>query len=123
MFINFAEKILNIDGEEIKIEQEPIFDDKTQKQVIEKGKLKFTDGKLLTLGLASVIALQNNYEDEKNISADEKLNRFTLALSIHKKEEPIEIKVEDISKIKTLIHKQFGTLVYARTANLFEGAK
>jgi hypothetical protein len=105
MIINFNQNITDIDEVDIYVNQRP----------------DNTKGDLLTLGLASVIALQNNYQDEQNLSPDQKISRMKIALKIHKNPDPVELTVEEVAEIKKTVNKQFGTLVYFRVNQLIEG--
>lgn len=101
MLVDLEQKILSIDDQEI----------------IPPG-----ENDPLTLKRAFVSALQNNYPDEQNLTGDEKFSRFTLALRIHKAKEPMDLKLNEVSKIKELTNKCFGTLVYARVHMMLEEA-
>lgn len=52
-------------------------------------------------------ALLASYEDERNLAATEKLDRWTLAKNI-KVEDVIDLKTEEVVKLKTLINKLYA---------------
>jgi hypothetical protein len=122
MIIDFNQKITDIDGKTIYINQLPLFQDNGQPYII-NNRPATTDGDLLTLGLASVIALQNNYPDEQGLNPEQKLSRMKTALKIHKNPDPVELTVEEVAEIKKTVNKQFGTLVYFRVNQLIEDNK
>lgn len=79
------------------------------------------DGKPTELKLDAVskTALLASYPDEQNLSGDEKVKRFQLALKIAPKE--VDVSVEDAALIKKLIAKGYATLVTARAWEILEG--
>jgi hypothetical protein len=95
MKINVTQTLTDLNGEDI---------------MTEKGDL--------TLRSVLVNSLMGNYKEE-NISGEEKLNRFILAEKIQKNDE-IELKSEEISKIKKLIAKAFTTLIVGKTYKILE---
>lgn len=84
---------------------------------------KTKEAKDLTLGGACINALLY-IQDEKVISGDEKLTRYELALKIKialgtdKKE--IELKIEEVAKIKELVGKFYNTIVVGQTYKMLE---
>lgn len=79
------------------------------------------EGAPLTLRRAAVLCLMNNYPSDANIDGEEKLRRFSLATKIHSSEDVLDIPLDDVAYLKTLANRFFGTLVYARIVEAFEG--
>ncbi len=93
MKIQLNQKLKTLDGEVIKI-------------MSGKKEIDFT------LADAVMTALTSNFEDEKNLTGEEKVIRFTLAQSIQRKKNgEIDLSADDIVLIKKLIGKAYGTLV------------
>lgn len=80
--------------------------------------------KPFTLRTASVNALQHVTQNDRDISGDEKVRRYGLALRIHAEEKP-DLKSEDIALIKDLINKSYPSPVIVAQAwkVLEEGGK
>lgn len=74
----------------------------------------------LTLKIIITDALLQMNPDERNLSADEKLKRYELALKI-RKNDAISLESDDTVLIKMLINKVYGTLVIGQTHSLLEG--
>ena len=85
------------------------------------GEVIKNENKELTLRDVCASGLLADLEEEKNLSGDEKLNRYILADRIYKSTEPIELKAEEIAKIKTLVGKSHITLVVGQVYQLLEG--
>lgn len=119
MLVDFTQKILDIDNNPILVDQSTVLDP-LGRVIIENGNPKMTGGKPLTLDIAVATALQNNYQDEQNLEPTMKLARFMLALKVYKSTTPVEVTIEELGYIKTVLNKQYGTLVYARAAKLLE---
>ena len=84
--------------------------------------IKQPSGKNATLRGAAVDALLAQFQDEQNLSGEEKLKRWTLAKHIVKsKDAPCEVTAEDISLIKKLIAKAYGALVVGQAWEILEG--
>jgi hypothetical protein len=62
-----------------------------------------------------------NYADEKDLSGQEKFNRFQLAQKIINADEIIDLPVEEVSKLKHLIGKAYSTIVVGRMFLFLEG--
>lgn len=73
--------------------------------------------KKLTLGAVACQALLGTYGDEKNITAQEKVQRFTLA-ALCSNDGEAEISAEDVVRLKGLIGKAYGPLVVGRAYEL-----
>jgi hypothetical protein len=66
----------------------------------------------VTLGTVADTALLNSFPDEKDIGGDEKVHRFTLAVLV--KSGKVDLTVENITLIKTVIAKAYGPLIVGR---------
>lgn len=76
-------------------------------------------GRELTLKLVSVNSLMVPYPDETTLTGDEKMSRYLLAQRIH----PggvIELRVEEVAKLKTLIGKAYGPIVVGPAFQILE---
>lgn len=63
----------------------------------------------VTLKAISIRALVQHYEDEaRTLTVSEKFERGQLASRIHGATEPLELKSEDVTRLKALVGK-FGT--------------
>lgn len=65
----------------------------------------------VTIGSIAVNALLTPYEDERNLSGDDKVKRFRLAQSIHDAVGEIEVTVEQVALLKSLIAKAYTPLI------------
>ena len=83
--------------------------------------IKAVTGKDATLKGVIIDALVANYEDEKNLSGEEKVKRWNLALELTKADNEIDISIENISMIKKLVGKAYGVLVVGQALNMLEG--
>jgi len=73
--------------------------------------------------LRSVVinALMTLLEDDKNMSGDDKVKRYDLALLVHNSgAEPLDIKVEDVTLIKAQIGKFYGPLIVGQVWKILE---
>lgn len=77
------------------------------------------DGASITLRSIAIGALMASYKDEQDISGDEKLSRYELAVKINKGGK-VEITAEEISKLKKLIGKGFNVLAVGQAYKLLE---
>ncbi len=68
-------------------------------------------GKPLTLSSIAVEALQAQFDDERQLSGDDKLKRWKLAVKVHGAAEPVELSAEDIALIKRLVGKAYSAAV------------
>lgn len=75
----------------------------------------------LTLGRACRHALCWNFQDEQNLSGEEKFRRGKLALEIS--EGTATIKAEEVVLLKKCIAKLFSPLVVLRAFNLLDPEK
>jgi hypothetical protein len=83
--------------------------------------LKGEDGKELTLATVCTNAVLANFQDEANLSGEEKVKRYDLALAIYSSTEPLDLKSEDVALIKKLVAKMFGALVVGQAFRMLEG--
>ena len=77
-------------------------------------------GKKVTIKAIILNALMGTYEDEKSLSGEDKLKRYTLGQEIQKAE-TIELTAEQISTIKSLVGKAYTTLVVGSSYQILEG--
>lgn len=89
--------------------------------------IKNLDGKPLkegdkevTIGSIAVNALLTPYEDERNLSGDDKVKRFRLAQAIHGADDEIEVTAEQVTLLKTLIAKAYTPLIVGQAYDLLE---
>jgi len=81
--------------------------------------IKFND-RDATLGLVAVEALCAVYQDEKDLTGEEKVKRATLA-EVAYQGNGVDVSVEDIALIKRLIGKAYGPLVVKKAYDIIEG--
>ncbi len=74
----------------------------------------------LTLGAVATNALLMPYEDERNLSGDDKVKRFKLAQRIHDAQGEVDISSEEITLLKSLIAKAYTPLVVGRAFAILE---
>jgi len=88
---------------------------------LDNTELRGPDGDKLTLSeICSKALINANFE---NIDADTKQKRGNLALKIYNTEEPIQLKVEEISLIKETVAQIWSPLVIARAFPLLDEAE
>jgi hypothetical protein len=75
-----------------------------------------------TLGSAAVRALVIPYEDERNLSPEEKFKRGELAARIHGAT-TLSLRAEEITLLKKLIGKAYGPLIVFRAWPLLDAAE
>ncbi len=75
-----------------------------------------------TLGAAAVRALVISYEDERNLSPEEKFKRGELATRIYGATS-LSLKAEDVTLLKRLIGKAYGPLIVFRAWPLLDAAE
>lgn len=78
-----------------------------------------TRGGDLALGDVCCVALQAQLPDEQNLSGAEKVKRFKLAVAIANGGVQ-DLKAEDISLLKTMIGKCYGTAIVGRAYELLD---
>jgi len=74
----------------------------------------------MTLKEVCLAALQANFDDEKQLSATEKVARYSLATDIFKAKGSIELASEEITLLKKLIGKGFTVLIVGQAYELLD---
>lgn len=77
------------------------------------------NGKEITLASVSCTALIASFPDEMNLSGDEKVRRYSLALKIFAGGEQ-DLSIEDLGSLRSLISKGFGPLVVGRVREILD---
>ena len=77
--------------------------------------------KAITLSMVCCNALMNQTEEDAKLPGEEKLRRFDLATMIYASKEAADLKIEDVSLLKTLVGKLYGPLVVGPVWKLLEG--
>lgn len=77
------------------------------------------ESKPATLRAICVDALLNQYEAERNLSGEEKMTRFNLAVRITNEDEP-ELRSEEVTLIKKVVAMMYGPLVMGQTWNMLD---
>lgn len=75
----------------------------------------------VTLSGIATNALLANYEDERNLSGDDKVKRFKLAQQINDADGEVEVTAEQVSLLKSLIAKGYTPLVVGQAYEILEG--
>ena len=91
--------------------------DETMKDL--DGKAIIGDGRDLTLKQIACNALSLIFNDEQNLSGEEKAKRGLLAMRIYANTE-IDLTVEEVALIKKLIGKAYGPLIVAQAWEILE---
>jgi len=73
----------------------------------------------VTLKFAAITALMSPYADENHISGAEKYGRYALAKRIHAGE--CEFEPQELEKIKSMIAKQFVSLIVGPAFDILDG--
>lgn len=91
------------------------FNPTTPLKTIKGDELKDPEGKPVTMGEIAVQALLATHVDDngraENPSGEEKMRRYMLAMKIEGATLPVDIKAEDVAKLKELVGKAFNPLV------------
>lgn len=74
---------------------------------------------VISLRLICTNALLAQYNDETNLSGEEKFLRYQLAKKVNCGK-PIDISPEDVVKIRTLIGKGYGALIVGKAFELLD---
>lgn len=74
----------------------------------------------MTLREVCLAALQANFDDEKNLSATEKVSRYSLATDIFKAKDSLDLASEEITLLKKLIGKGFTMLIVGQAYELLD---
>jgi hypothetical protein len=104
MEIRMDRKMIDMDDKELH-EQTPTGEKNLMGQEITQ------EGAVLTLGKVAINALVAVYQDEANLSGEDKVKRWELALRIKGAKNGLELTVEEIALIKKLIAKAYGPII------------
>lgn len=88
---------------------------------LDGNKIANIPGKTSTLKEVVIEALLAVFEDEKNLTGDEKLKRWELAKRVKSASGVLELSVEEVALIKKLIGKGYGVLVVGQAFSMLEG--
>ena len=106
MKINLNQKLKTFDGETLK----------TSKQIGKK-----IEEVPFTISEAIINSLTANFEDEKDLTGEEKVKRFIIAQKVQRnKDKTIDLSVEDVSMVKKLVGKAFGVLIVGQVWEILE---
>jgi hypothetical protein len=100
MKVDFGKKLITLDGSIVR--KSPNSDDPA------------------TLREISIESLMTMADDEKNLSGDDKVKRYYLALKIKDAQE-IDITVEEAALLKKLIGRAYGPLIVGQAWEMLEG--
>lgn len=109
MRVNLGKVLQGLDGKELHVQE------------VKDGKVIDTDRKL-TLRVVCTEALMLN-NPQAMVTGEEKFKRYQLATKINLADDEVELKAEDIAKLKTLIGESYGTLVVGRAYDLLDPEK
>jgi hypothetical protein len=79
--------------------------------------------KEVTLRVLSVGALSSSFPDETSLSATDKFKRGDLASKIYNSTEPMVLKSEDVTILKTVIGKAYGPYVVYKAYQLLDAGE
>lgn len=79
------------------------------------------DGTPITIKRAAINALIAVYNDEPNLTGEDKIKRYSLAMRINNSSHTIELQSEEIAIIKKLIAKMYGPLIVGQAWEILEG--
>ena len=68
-------------------------------------------------------ALLGLFDDERKLEGKEKLRRYQLANKIYGAKEPIELKSEEITLLKTLVSKAYAALISGQVWKILDPAE
>jgi hypothetical protein len=66
-------------------------------------------------------ALLATFEDERNLSLDEKVKRYDLYLKVKEIPDPAEFTSEEVVLMKKLVGKAYGVLIVGQAVKFLEG--
>lgn len=120
--IDFRQKLLQIDGKKPLANKQPRLDENGEQVKDEKGNPVMDDPGMLLMDVCSQ-ALLTPYNDEKDVSGDEKHRRYSLAKRIMQTPEGEKtlVKAEEVTLLKTLLPKMYAPLVVGQAFDLLEG--
>jgi hypothetical protein len=78
------------------------------------------EGAQATLKKASIESLLAIYQDEQNLSGEDKLKRWQLATKINGSNGPAEFTVEEVALVKKLIGKAYNPLITGQAWTILE---
>lgn len=82
--------------------------------------IKLEGDNVLTLKDVCVGALLANYEEEKNLSGEEKFKRSLLAEKVYLSDGEIDVAIEDITLMKKLVGKRYSAIIVGQSFKLLE---
>lgn len=88
--------------------------------------IKDSDGKVLTLGRASMMALMTGYPEDQAGGPDvalKKQRRGNLGLKVYEAKGPVDVSPEDLVLIREYIGKLYPPLVVVRAMPLLDAKK
>ena len=91
-------------------------------KTIDGKNLKKEDNIDVSVGDAIVNSLLANFPDEHNLSGEEKVKRYALAIKVHQNADP-DLSVDDLSLIKKLVGKMYSALIVGQMWEILEGKK
>lgn len=101
----------------MKLDFSQILRDLDGKELVEK-----PESRPIILRVLAVNALMATFEDERNLSGEEKVKRYDIAFLVHNsKDEPVEMSIEDVALIKRLIGRSYGPLLVGQAWKMLEG--
>lgn len=82
--------------------------------------LKREDGAILSVREVMLNSLLSPFPDERNLSGEDKVKRYSIAMRIHKESEP-DLNVEELTLIKQLVGKLYFPLIVGQMWEILEG--
>jgi len=68
-----------------------------------------------------VDALLGTYQSEPNLSGEDKLKRFELAVRLKAEDNPVDLSIEELQLAKQLIGKGYAPLISGQVWQMLEG--
>jgi len=110
MKINFNQQILDWEGQ-------PILDKKTVEVQGKPVEVEFP----LTLKKVALNSLGAIFQDEQNLTGEEKMKRFKIGMNIsNAKDSVVDIESQDIADLKKVVAKMYSTVVVGYAWNMLE---
>ena len=121
-------EIEDLEGQPIPITETKAICPHCNKQIpfnAELGGIVIKTNKNVTLKTICINSLMSGYEDEKNLSGEEKLKRGLLAERIYTAKKIVDLTVEELKLLKDLIGKnpQYNPLYIMRAYELLDPVK
>ena len=88
---------------------------------LEGAEIRGDKGEPVILRDVATNALLAVFQDEQNLSGEEKLKRWELAVKIRRAVDPCEISVEEVSLVKKLIGKAYAPVISGQAWHMLEG--